>query len=464
MKNNSDKQYLELIGSRILSELNDLKRTIESASDEIEMPLESMKSIIQGETDFKEMIEFLFKLERSYPIDVSEILMSKNDCPNGVLVMRANESKKSSRIFARANRDKKLSPYYEYRDTAMSNGSKLRPEWIEQLRVVDDCDPNNPDVIYNNGHLMHQITFFIGPVNFYYEIAGVKYCDEMNTGDSNYITPFIKHSFTSRNANEQALIIAVTFGGEVRSAQKEIYNLGLERLKKFQLPIHDRNNAIQKLIQQYLDNESMTIDILKEKISMGEIKLELNSILDANHDLTNHEIKNLSNLLNIEPYDLMIPKYSSEEDVIITRNNKNDSYYYPSKKKEFYKIYPLARSSRMPNGKSFNIEVLSSNYNKDDLWECSLHQYLYNFGNHPVKIIWQHGNKQISSSIESGDSCYIQPGIRHCFINISSARGRLVNIRIAGEITLSVQRELSALTQLERVALETKPWFDPKPK
>ena len=55
----------------------------------------------------------------------------------------------------------------------MSNGSKFRPEWIEMLRIVDDNDPYNPDVIYNNGHLMHQVTFFVGPVNFYYEIEGL---------------------------------------------------------------------------------------------------------------------------------------------------------------------------------------------------------------------------------------------------------------------------------------------------
>ena len=59
-------------------------------------------------------------------------------------------------------------PYYEYRDTAMSSVGPFRPEWIEELCVVDDNEPNNKQVQWNNGHFMHQFTYFIGEVNFYY--------------------------------------------------------------------------------------------------------------------------------------------------------------------------------------------------------------------------------------------------------------------------------------------------------
>ena len=39
----------------------------------------------------------------------------------------------------------------------------------------------------------------------------------MNTGDSNYIPPFIPHSFTSRNLKEESFIVAVTFGGNLKN-------------------------------------------------------------------------------------------------------------------------------------------------------------------------------------------------------------------------------------------------------
>ena len=79
------------------------------------------------------------------------------------------------------------------------------PEWISQIRVVKDSDPQNPDVVYNHGHFLHQINLFVGPVNFYYEINGRKYCEEMNTGDSSYISPYIRHSFTSRDEKKTCL-------------------------------------------------------------------------------------------------------------------------------------------------------------------------------------------------------------------------------------------------------------------
>lgn len=459
-----DKEHIKLIGSRILSELNDLKRTVESASNELELSTDFMKKAVQGELSFQEVIEVIFKLEQSYPIDASDILMAKNDCIEGVSLMKASESKKSGRIFSRENQHKKLTPYYEYRDTAMSNGSMLRPEWIEQLRVVNDDNPDNPDVIYNNGHLMHQVTFFIGPVNFYYEIEGVKYCQQMNTGDSNYITPFVKHSFASRNNKEQALIIACTFGGEVSSAQKEIYNLGLEKLKEFQLPIQQKNLSIQKIIHQHIANESLTIDTLQEKILESGVDLDLSKILRPDYEINYKQLCDLSKLLNVEPYDLMMPEYSKQEAVIIKQGNSDDGYYYPSNENALYKIKTLARTSKLANTKSFDIEVLNSNFTEENLWKNYLHQYVYNYSNNPVEIIWYQNSEKLNTVIEPGDSCYIQPGILHAFVNKTSASGRLFNVRIAGAITMGVQRELSALTQIDRVALETKPWFNPRVK
>ena len=460
----TDKQHIQLIGSRILSELNDLKRTVESAANEIGLPTESMKKAIQGELNFQDMVEVIFKLEKFYPIDATNILMAKNDCTEGISFMKADESKKSGRVFSRENREKKLTPYYEYRDTAMSNGSMLRPEWIEQLRVVNDDDPYNPDVIYNNGHLMHQVTFFIGPVNFYYEIDGVKYCQKMNTGDSNYITPFTKHSFASRNHKEQALIIACTFGGEVSGAQKEIYNLGLNKLKEFHLPIQQKNLSIQKIIHQHIANESLNTDILQEKIREYGFDLDLSEILMPDYEINYKQLCDLSKLLNVEPYDLMMPDYSQQEAVIIKSSDSDNGYYYPSNENKLYKIKTLARTSKLSNTKSFDIEVFSSTYAEENLWKNFLHQYVYNYSDNPVEIIWYQNSIKLNTIIDPGDSCYIQPGILHCYVNASSARGRLFNVRIAGAITMSVQRELGAITQLDRVALETKPWFNPKVK
>ena len=47
----------------------------------------------------------------------------------------------------------------------------------------------------------------------------------MNTGDSNFITPFWKHSFTSRDKTKEAYIVAVAFSGDVGRARNELYAL-----------------------------------------------------------------------------------------------------------------------------------------------------------------------------------------------------------------------------------------------
>ena len=71
-----------------------------------------------------------------------------------------------------------------------------------------------------------QATLFLGPVNFYYELNGKKFCVEANAGDSNFISPFVKHSFTSRDGDADAgipAIVAVTYGGHMRGIHKAVH-------------------------------------------------------------------------------------------------------------------------------------------------------------------------------------------------------------------------------------------------
>ena len=117
-----------------------------------------------------------------------------DDTKNGYIIFRNEKSKKSERIMKRGG-----VPYYSYRDTVMSKISPFKPELIEELVTVKDNDPNNLNVKFNNGHFLHQFTYFIGPVNFYFEENNKKTVSLMNTGDSMYISPYVKHSFTTRS-------------------------------------------------------------------------------------------------------------------------------------------------------------------------------------------------------------------------------------------------------------------------
>ena len=154
----------------------------------------------------------------------------------------------------------------------MSRLAPYRPEWIEELRVVTDNDPQNPDVAFNNGHLLFQSTFFIGPVNFYYsDPDGTKHCAEMNTGDSNWIASFAPHSFTKRNYGDAleryekdhpAIIIACTYGGQIITSLQALGGLqrgaaaGSKAMDEFSGDRRDPPSVFMALLRRYaaLDN------------------------------------------------------------------------------------------------------------------------------------------------------------------------------------------------------------------
>lgn len=150
------KKYLKLIGSRILSELNDLKRTPESAASELNIEISELNKILDGTSSKKETYAFINKMGDFYPIDISDLFLQEDDCTNGIKIMTGKDSIKTSRVFNRKNSVDELLPYYEYRDSAMSKLGPFKPEWIKELRNVNDSDPHNPEIAYNNGHFLHQ--------------------------------------------------------------------------------------------------------------------------------------------------------------------------------------------------------------------------------------------------------------------------------------------------------------------
>ncbi len=365
------------------------------------------------------------------------------------------QKKATRRIFNRLDKDKQRTPFYDYRDTAMSKLAPFKPEWIKQLRIVDNSNPDNPDVAYNNGHFMHQMTFFVGPVNFYYQIDGKKYCTQMNTGDSNYITPYLSHSFTSRDASKEAYIVAITFGGDVRRAQKELYALGEKRVLKYQLDIRNENKAISQLILQNMQNENLTKEMLQDNDNIN-----IDNLLDETKKKSDLEIKNIADILNMEPCDLMVPKYNQKEEIVICKKDKAKPTFYPSKQSKIYIIHNLARANKIANMKGFNIEILSNDINIDEMFETSLHSYIYNYENVKVEIVWIYKDKQYSKILHSGDSMYIQPFIKHGFKNIMGIKSVICIARVSGSINVCTQKELSYFSNTSRVVNENKCWFN----
>ena len=204
------KNELKKSGQNLRGLLNDLKRRPQDAANQLGFSIEEIEEYISGTKPISS--EFINIACEKWPVNERDFFVIRDDCPSGLKIMRSSDSKKSSRVMERAGK-----PYYEYRDTVITSSTSFRPEWIEELCFVDDNDPDNSSVQWNNGHFMHQFTYFIGEVNYYFKDESGKKCvKEMNTGDSCYITPFVPHSFTTRaGAKKPGLILALTFGSNL---------------------------------------------------------------------------------------------------------------------------------------------------------------------------------------------------------------------------------------------------------
>ena len=452
-KEDSINSHMIKSGKNFLGILNDIKRRPEDAANELNISLKEIQAIIEGKKPLDpKLVE---KAIQIWPINARDLYVIDDDCPLGVKIMKAEESKQSSRIMHRAGK-----PYYEYRDTAMSTVAPFRPEWILELCYVGDNDPSNSEVQWNNGHFMHQFTYFIGEVNFYYQDSqGNKKVGVMNTGDSMYITPFTPHTFTTRKgAKENGLILALTYGGKLTGdIQQELSGLSVELGSNFALDFSTKESASASLIKYHRKISNLSISELSIRTSLSVEKLEnfenssiIPSIL---------EVEKIANALTINIRDLL-PNDKIEDKVIVKRNEDGRTWFYPENTSR-YEFRELASTTALPFSKAFEINVDETENSDLDL-ESGLHQYLYNIGDSPVTLNWKLGKNTYSEIIHPNDSSYVKPFVSHNF----RGNGKLLVLRIGGKIAGDSQRELSVVGKknAQRAISETTQWFDSKGK
>lgn len=210
---------------RLRQILNDIKRRPQDASKDIGINLKKFNQILNGKKDID--ISFIKKAVAIWPVKISDFVNPFYYKNSNYKIMRTKDSKKTSRTMQRGGHD-----YYEYRDTVMERNAPFKPEWIRVLKYVDNNNPNNQNLKWNRGHLLHQFTYFVGEVNFYYKDNNKKKVIKMNTGDSVYISPYVPHTFSTRNNDLKSFIIAITFADKINTEiQNELVNLDINNLK-----------------------------------------------------------------------------------------------------------------------------------------------------------------------------------------------------------------------------------------
>ena len=440
------------IGSNFLGILNDIKRRPSDAAKELGISKEEIENIINGKSILPS--EIISKATKIWPVNARDFYIMHDDCPSGFKIMRCEDSVKSSRIMHRSGK-----PYYEYRDTAMSSVGPFRPEWIEELCVVDDNEPNNRQTQWNNGHFMHQFTYFIGDVNFYYiDENGEKKVAVMNTGDSNYITPFTPHSFATRkDAKKNGLILALTYGNNLTGdTQHELSSIGKKLGKEFALDFSSKEIASASLLKFHRNNSSLTLHELSQRTNMDIEKLRN---FENEKIPTYSEYTILAECLNVNIRDLL--PYDKITNNVVVRFHKNTKkWFYPEDTKN-YELVELASANSLPYSKALEINILSENDKTLDL-KVGLHQYGYNISNTDVSISYESNDGLKTDVIKPGDSFYLKPFVAHNF----RGTGKLLVLRISGKITGEPQRELSLIGKKNttRVINESLQWFDAKEK
>jgi len=454
MEKQEESQSKKLIksGKNFLGILNDIKRRPEDAARELKVSLDEINSILSGKKELS--ADIIEKATKIWPVNARDFYIIHDDCPQGIKIMRSEESKQSSRIMERAGH-----PYYEYRDTAMSKTAPFRPEWIMELCSVDDNDPRNKLVQWNNGHFLHQFTYFIGEVNFYYiDSDGGKKVAVMNTGDSMYITPFVSHSFASRNgAKQPGLILALTYGskitGDIQQELSTLLNLGQE----FALDFSTVEKSTSALLKYFREISSLSLDEISKRAN-----IPTNKIVEFESGKTtpsNIDLQNLAKALTANLRDLL-PNDKTENKVIVKHHDEGKKWFYPNQT-HAYEFVELANTTTLPYSKSFEIKINNVDNNELDL-RAGLHQYVYNIGNNTITINWVLDGQIFSEKIHPNDSLCIKPFVEHNF----RGEGKLLVLRIGGKIVGDSQRELSFVGKenTKRAISETMQWFNPKGK
>lgn len=454
-----DTLYKRALGARILGEANDLKRTRQALSAELGMAQSLVDSVIDGNADLQQAEDLMRAMADTYPIALSDLWLEPDDTDEGVVITRAATSLSTARIFDRKDRDGALTPYYEYRDTAMTRLGPFKPEWIQELRYVDDADPDNPDVAYNNGHLMHQQTFFIGEVNFYWSSGGKNHCAEMNTGDSNYITPFVPHSFASRNREKPGLIVAVTFGGEIRRALDDFSRIDAATAEKLSGDLRTPEAAYQARLNRYLAIDSLSPGGLAEQLrESGLNDARADQLAEGAMPVSLEETEIVAKVLSVRPKDLLISGLDADEEVVIRYAHSGGGRPWPNSNSADYRLTPLARTKHMPALKGFAVEVLGDSSDAAT-FQHHLFEYAYNYGDAPILIQW---TKDREETLEPGDSICFRPMIEHRFVRPENAgEGRLCIVRVPGALNDPAMDEYArfAPSGRGRVSGETKQWF-----
>src|SRR5215472_11278450 len=96
-------RYRERSGAALRSLINDLKRDEVSAARELGLELVELQRVLNGQADLTEAV--VRRAVEIWPVNERDFYPVRDDCPDGIRIMRSHESLASSRTLQRGGRD-----------------------------------------------------------------------------------------------------------------------------------------------------------------------------------------------------------------------------------------------------------------------------------------------------------------------------------------------------------------------
>lgn len=361
-----------------------------------------------------------------------------DDCVSGVRLRRANSWKAATKI-VRCNG----APYFEYGELAASCITACTPQHLRMLRVVDDNDPANPAVHWNKGHLLYQITYALGPVNFYFRWGGESVCVPLEEGDSLFSLPFLPHSFASRGKHPACALVLSYPGSLVGSTRHELSALGYEAARGFAMvPGSDSYGA---LLWSFLDALAMPPAELRQRTDLSGARVA--AILAGESDPLPAELASLAAVLNVNVRDLLPPRTHTHNGVQVVRTADAASWMYPDAERPAYAVTRLAGDPLHPYTTALELRVLDPG-DREHVWLMThQHQYLYVLGQSTVRFRWHRDGGQYVTKLHPGDTAYVQPGVPIRFGVTTGPSARLVLLRTAHTMSPDLRFAVGAMSR-----------------
>ncbi|HET7875503.1 MAG TPA: helix-turn-helix domain-containing protein [Methylomirabilota bacterium] len=433
-----DPGYGPRAGATFRALIEDLRRDEETAAAKLGLEVVSLREMLAGERPIPP--EILRRAVRRLPVNRRDLPPLHDDCPDGVRLMRRSESAASRRVVRRRGRD-----CYEYRDTATSRLCAFRPEWIRMLQVVDGEDPDDPRVAWDRGQLLHQFTYIVGDINYYFEWAGRRSCAAMRAGDSVWARPFAPHGFAARGSDRPSFILALTYGvGLVGDVQHELAALGVDAARRYALPVADGAAAGAALLRMHAGDAGLTAGALARLAELPAARIQ--SLLDGATQPANGEVEWLAEALGVHARELLPPIMDLTEGVRIQRAGESPRWGYPDEREPHYRLSRLAGSRLHPSTRALEVEVRAACGGEAASLETGLHQYVYCLGPGPVRFGWSVDGRGFEDVMETGDSAYVKPFVPHRWWRPSPARAAwLLVLRVPGKVRADAMTELGAM-------------------